>query len=89
MNRQQLTHGLEFHDDGILDKQVESVANVDRQAVVLQRKDYFDGGPQAAFGQLVAQAGAIGAFEEAWAERRMNSDRSPHDLPRDFVQFHP
>jgi hypothetical protein len=70
MNRQQLTHRLEFYDYGILDQQVESVANVNCQAVVRERQHHFDVGTKALLGQLVTEAGTIGAFEETGAERK-------------------
>jgi len=78
-------HGLEFNDQGSGDNQVHSIAAVELDALVGNRKWHLPFKWQATELQFMAKAFLIGRFEKARAKNTMNLNGSSNDFLREQI----
>jgi hypothetical protein len=74
MNRQQSLDSFNFHDDRLVNEQVQSVAGVEVNPVVGDGDDLFASNGMAVLVQFVDHAFAIRTFEQARSELPMNTN---------------
>jgi hypothetical protein len=67
---------LHFDDDGIFDQKIDSVSELERNAIVLNGKRLLGFECDMQLCQFVSEAGTVWTFEEPWPELGMDSERS-------------
>lgn len=78
--RLETLNGLEFHDDRVVDHDVEPIAHVEMDPLVFERQRNFGQGRQAAQAQLMNQTDSIGALQQARTKVSVDLDRGADDL---------
>ncbi len=68
MNRQDLLDSLDFHDDFVLDQQIEPVTVVQLEFVVEDRHDLLGDDVQPGVPQFMNETGPVNALQKAWSE---------------------
>jgi hypothetical protein len=80
MNRQELVHGFDFHNEGVFDQEVNDVPLCDLHSLLFQRQDFLAAVRDPSELQFVAQAGVITGFQQAWTEMAMYLNCGPKCL---------
>lgn len=70
--------GLYFHDNSILDHQVDAISEFKFVPLIDDRQRHFGQNPKAAVSKLMCEAGLIGTFEKAWAKDGVNLHGGVH-----------
>ncbi len=73
-------NGLELDDDRVVDHDVESIACVEMDPLVLERQRNLGGGRQAAEAQLINQTAPLDALQQARTEAPVHLDGGTDDL---------
>ena len=80
MQREQFFHRLEFDDDAVFDKKIDSVSGIQMNFAVHDRQPTLVFKVQASQRQLMKQACVIGTFQQPGSECRVHLHGSTDDL---------
>jgi hypothetical protein len=85
MNGKELVHSLEFDNDAILNKKIDTISAIDFNALVRNWNGDLACEGDIAQMQFMAQALFIYILKKAGAENFMNFDRSANHTPSGFL----
>ena len=88
MDWQELAYRFQFYDNGPLDKQIDSITNVDPHAFVHNGKLHLREDLEATFAQFVRLAGVVRTLEQSRSQHRVHPDRRVDDDPSDVIDLH-
>jgi len=85
MNRMDPFHALHFHDDQVLDDQIDPIPQFDLLSVEYNWQPDLTGHAEAAFSEFMGKTALISAFEQPRSEDRMNVHCGRHDRARNLI----
>src|SRR5436190_1549500 len=89
MYGQKPLYGLEFHDDSVLDEEIDAVAVMHLDTLVGDRDRHLVRDPEPALPELDRQERHVRALEQAWPKVGVNANRGVHHVSTDLVYLHP
>jgi len=84
MNRMKGFDGFHFYHDSMRHDQIDAISDL-KFVAFIDGNGYFSRDFETAVSQFVRQAGLVGTFQRARAEKRMNLHRGIHNGAGDFV----
>ena len=88
MDKSQLGHGLEFNDNLLLHEQVDSVAQINGNILVVYREWDFRSNAKLPVSELCPKALLINFLEQARSKGLMDFDGCINNGARDLIEFH-
>ena len=87
VNRFQLGHGLQFHDDGIFNEEIDSIAAIEMNPFIVDRERVFRFEGNAGQMKLTGQALLICGFQQTGAKMSMDFDGGTDDPMGQVCEF--
>ena len=87
MDGQDALYGLDFDQDKIIDKHVDTEADFDLGVAIMNRQRHLQSDIKGSSSQLVSEALLVNGLKQAGPKRLVHRKRRVDDLTRDFVML--
>src|SRR5688572_591548 len=84
MNGKDVLDSFDLYDDHFFDQEIDTVSELDRNAVVIYGENLFDLEADPELLELVRQTHPVGPLQQSWSQFGMNSIGGTEDAVRQF-----